>query len=183
MSREGRAARCDRNRRDAKGKNEGEMSLDISHYTTPARRCKLRLSLDYSGTCKSRATPTLRVEDIPTPGSIVVGIRGIPISSRIKRAPLPLWGLTLPPLPLPLLSHGVNSPDLSLSFYLVNRFLSVRPSIRLAICFIALSVYLSFRLNHYPRIRALRAALCTWYASPMRARARVRAHKFRVYKF
>ena len=39
--------------------------------------------------------------------SIVVGIRGIPISSRIKRAPLPLWGLT------PLLPPGKLSPSLS----------------------------------------------------------------------
>lgn len=98
----------------------------------------------------------------PNPCSIVVGIRGIPISSRIKRAPLPLWGLTLyPSSPRLAPSHSlpVNSLDLSLSLYLVNRHLSVRPSIRLAIW--ALYIYLSFRLNHYTlsRIRVLRLDL------------------------
>lgn len=109
----------------------------------PCARCKLRLSSVTAGLARALQPPLSPVEGIPTPCSIVVGIRGIPISSRIKRAPLPLWGLTLPP---------VNSRVLSLSPYLVNHPLSVRLSIRLAICFIALSIYLSFCLNHYAHI-------------------------------
>lgn len=130
--------------REVKGKNEGEMSFDISRYN-PVRDISSAYPSVTAGLARALQPPLSSV-GYPNPCSIVVGIRGIPISSRIKRAPLPLWGLTLPP---------VNSLVLSLSSYLVNHPLSVRLSIRLAICFIALSIYLSFCLNHYTHIHAV----------------------------
>lgn len=120
------------------------MSFDISRYN-PVRDISSAYPSVTAGLARALQPPLSGV-GYPNPCSIVVGIRGIPISSRIKRAPLPLWGLTLP---------RVNSPVLSLSPYLVNCPLSVRLSIRLAICFIALSIYLSFCLNHYTHIRVV----------------------------
>lgn len=125
------------------------MSFDISRYN-PVRDVSSAYPSVTVGLARA-LQPPLSGGGYPNPCSIVVGIRGIPISSRIKRAPLPLWGLTLPP---------VNSLVLSLSPYLVNHPLSVRLSIHLAICFIALSIYLSFCLNHYAHIYAQSS---TWY--------------------
>lgn len=119
------------------------MSFDISRYN-PVRDISSAYPSVTAGLARALQPPLSGV-GYPNPCSIVVGIRGIPISSRIKRAPLPLWGLTLPP---------VNSLVLSLSPYLVNHPFSVRLSIRLAICFIALSIYLSFCLNHYTHIQS-----------------------------
>jgi len=120
------------------------MSFDISRYN-PVRDVSSAYSSVIAGLARA-LQPPLSSGEYPNPCSIVVGIRGIPISSRIKRAPLPLWGLILPP---------VNSLVLSLPPNLVNRLLFVCLSIRLAICFIALSIYLSFCLNHYAHICAV----------------------------
>jgi len=124
------------------------MSFDISRYN-PVRDVSSAYPSVTTGLARALQPPPFG-GGYPNPCSIVVGIRGIPISSRIKRASLPLWGLTLPP---------VNSLVLSLSTYLVNHLLSVRLSIRLAICFIALSIYLSFCLNHYVHICAVLRAV------------------------
>lgn len=99
------------------------ISLDISELHPLRARCKLRLSLGYTGTCKNPpGSPHPRPEGVTQPPvcSIVVGIRGIPISSRIKRAPLPLWGLT-PSYPL------VNCLLPSLPPPTAQRRLSFRP--------------------------------------------------------
>lgn len=124
------------------------MSFDISRYN-PVRDVSSAYPSVTAGLPRALQPPPFD-GGYPNPCFIVVGIRGIPISSRIKRAPLPLWGLTLPP---------VNSLVLSLLLYLVNHPLSVRLSIRLAICFIALSIYLSFCLNHYAYICIVSHAL------------------------
>lgn len=120
------------------------MSFDISRYN-PVRDISSAYPSVTAGLARALQPPLSGI-GYPNPCSIVVGIRGIPISSRIKRAPLPLWGLTPTPSKL--------ARALSLSSYLVNHPFSVRLSIRLAICFIALSIYLSFCLNHYTHIQS-----------------------------
>lgn len=107
-------------------------------------RYKLRLSLGYSGTCKSPETPTFRCR-VSQP---LLHRRWHPRhSNQLANQKSPTAFVGSHPTP-------VNSLVLSLSPYLVNP-LSVRRSIRLAICFIALSIYLSFCLNHYTHIRAV----------------------------
>lgn len=147
------------------------ISLDISELHPLRARCKPRLSLGYTGTCKNPpGAPHPRPEGVTQPPvcSIVVGIRGIPISSRIKRAPLPLWGLTLFSLPPSLPSPSPHQPPGKLSPSLSSAPDGLTSPLFPAACIIALPLSIVVPLSSSP-VSSPKSSLCSTREALFRA--------------